>query len=53
LGLRVVHDQDLQVWHEGHQATGRHLTRTMYEYARGALHYAKTKYYDRGYTAHG
>jgi GT2 family glycosyltransferase len=46
LGLRVVHDQDFQVWHEGHQATGRRLNRAMYEYARGGLHYALRKYFD-------
>jgi GT2 family glycosyltransferase len=53
LGLRVVHDPDLQVWHEGHQATGRGLNRAMYEYARGALRYAQRKYFDPGYTSHG
>jgi len=46
LGLRVIHDQELRVWHEGHLATGRRLKRAMYEYARGGLHYALRKYFD-------
>ncbi len=45
LGLGVVHDRELQVWHEGHQATGRRLNRAMYEHARGALHYTLDKYF--------
>jgi GT2 family glycosyltransferase len=45
LGLRVVHDPDLQIWHEGHRVTGRRLNRTMYEYARGGLHYVLRKYF--------
>lgn len=44
-GLLVVHDADLQVWHEGHRATGRRLDRAMHEYARTALQYAIKKYF--------
>jgi GT2 family glycosyltransferase len=53
LGLRVVHDRELHVWHEGHKATGRRLNRAMYEYVRGGLHYTQRKYFDRGCTPHG
>jgi GT2 family glycosyltransferase len=45
LRLRVVHDPNLQVWHEGHRVTGRQLNRAMYEYAKGGLHYALRKYF--------
>jgi GT2 family glycosyltransferase len=45
LGLRVIHDPELRVFHDAHQVTGRHLNRAMYEHARGALYYALRKYF--------
>jgi GT2 family glycosyltransferase len=47
LGLRVVHESDLQVSHEGHQATGRLLDRAMYVYARDGLQYVMENYFSR------
>ncbi len=44
LGLRVVHDPDLQVWHYVHAVTGRTLNRSTYEHAKLGLNYALRKY---------
>ena len=45
LGLQIVHDPELRVFHDAHQATGRHLSRAMHEHARRAFHYALSKYF--------
>ena len=44
LGLHVIYDPDLRVWHFGHRATGRRLNRSTFEYTRSGLHYAIEKY---------
>jgi GT2 family glycosyltransferase len=44
LGLRVVYDPDLRVWHYGHQATGRRLNRNTFEHTKRGLDYALGKY---------
>lgn len=45
LQLRVVHDPDLRVWHDAHQATGRMCNRTTFEYGRQGFGYALRKYF--------
>jgi GT2 family glycosyltransferase len=44
LGLRVVYDPDLRVWHYGNRATGRRLNRSTFEHTRSGLRYALKKY---------
>jgi GT2 family glycosyltransferase len=44
LGLPVIHDPDLRVWHDAHQTTGRMLTRPIYDYQKHGLSYALRKY---------
>jgi GT2 family glycosyltransferase len=44
-GLRIVHDLELRVWHDGHQATGRMCNRAMFEHGRQGLQYALRKYF--------
>ena len=44
LDLPVIHDPELSVWHNAHQATGRMLTRPIYGYQRQGLTYAWQKY---------
>ena len=45
LGLRVIHDTQLRVFHDAHKTTGRYLSRAMYEHARGAVYYTLRKYF--------
>lgn len=44
LGLPVIHDPDLRVWHEGGQSTGRMLTRNVYSYQKEGFYYACERY---------
>ncbi len=44
LGLPVIHDADLRVWHNAHQTTGRILTRPIYNHQKQGLSYALRKY---------
>jgi GT2 family glycosyltransferase len=44
LGLCVVYDPDLRIWHYGHRATGRRLNRSTFEHTQKGLHYALRKY---------
>jgi GT2 family glycosyltransferase len=44
LGLPVIHDPDLRVWHNAHQTTGRMLTRPTYNHQRQGFIYALRKY---------
>lgn len=44
LGLRVVYDPDLRVWHYEHRATGRQLNRSTFEHTKRGLDYALNKY---------
>lgn len=45
LGLSVVHDPALRVWHDGHRTTGRFCTRPMYQESQRGLRYALDKYF--------
>jgi GT2 family glycosyltransferase len=44
LGLTIVYDPTLQVWHAAHQSTGSTCTRTMFEHGRQGLEYALQRY---------
>jgi GT2 family glycosyltransferase len=45
LGLRVIHDPELRVWHHAHRATGRRLSRTTFQQASEAVRYVSDKYF--------
>jgi len=44
LGLPVIHDPELRVWHEGSQSTGRMLSRTVYLHQKQGFAYALARY---------
>ena len=44
LGLPVIHDPELRVWHEGSQSTGRMLSRSVYAHQKEGFSYACTRY---------
>lgn len=45
LGLKIVHDPELCVWHDSHHVTGRYCTRSSFEHARGAIQYVSQKHF--------
>jgi GT2 family glycosyltransferase len=45
LGLSIVHDPDLRVWHDGHRTTGRLCSRPMYKETQRGLQYVLDKYF--------
>jgi GT2 family glycosyltransferase len=45
LGLRMVHDPGLRVFHDGHRVTGRLCNRAMFEHGQKGLDYALRKYF--------
>lgn len=44
LGLSVIHDPKLRVWHEGSQSTGRMLTRMVFRHQKAGFDYALRRY---------
>jgi len=44
LGLAVIHDPDLRVWHTENQSTGRMLTRSVYQHQKNGFQYALARY---------
>ena len=44
LGLAVIHDRQLKVWHEGSQSTGRILSRSGYLHQREGFSYGLTRF---------
>jgi GT2 family glycosyltransferase len=44
LGLPVIHDPELRVWHEEGETLGRMLTREAYEHQKRGLRYALARY---------
>jgi GT2 family glycosyltransferase len=44
LGLPVIHDPELRVWHEESQSTGRMLSRNVYLHQREGFSYARARY---------
>ena len=44
LGLPVIHDPKLRVWHEGSQSTGRMLTRSLFRHQKEGFDYALHRY---------
>lgn len=44
LGLPVIHDPALRVWHEGSQSTGRMLSRSVYAHQKEGFSYAFARY---------
>ena len=44
LGVPVLHDPGLKVWHDDHQTTGRNLSRSIYAHQKEGLQYALRKY---------
>lgn len=45
LGLKIVHEPDLRVWHQSHHVTGRLLTRSGFLQAKGAIEYVQEKHF--------
>ncbi|MGA8762861.1 MAG: glycosyltransferase [Candidatus Sulfotelmatobacter sp.] len=45
LGLRMVHDPGLQVFHHAHRVTGRLLNRTTFEYSQQGLNFILRNYF--------
>jgi GT2 family glycosyltransferase len=52
LGLPVIHDSGLRVWHEEGQSTGRMLSRSLYQHEKKGFRYALDRYKD-GYRGLG
>ena len=46
LGLSVIHDPELRVWHAEGQSTGRMLNRSMYRHQKSGSAYALRRYYN-------
>ncbi len=44
LGLPVIHDPELRVWHEESQSTGRMLSRSVYVHQKAGFSYARSRY---------
>jgi GT2 family glycosyltransferase len=44
LGLPVIHDPELRVWHQGSQSTGRMLSRSTYLHQKNGFEYALARY---------
>jgi GT2 family glycosyltransferase len=44
LGLPVIHDPELRVWHQGSQSTGRMLSRSVYLHQKEGFSYALSRY---------
>jgi len=44
LGLAVIHEPQLRVWHEGSQSTGRMLSKSVYRYQKEGFSYALARY---------
>lgn len=44
LGLPVIHDPELRVWHQGSQSTGRMLSRRVYLHQKEGFSYALTRF---------
>ena len=52
VGLRIVHDTELKVWHQEGQSSGRMLTRSIYQHQKEGFEYALARYED-GYPGLG
>jgi GT2 family glycosyltransferase len=46
LGLPIVHDPDLRVWHDAHRVTGRLCNRISFQQGSDGFHYALRNYFN-------
>jgi len=46
LGVSVIHDPELRVWHGEGQSTGRMLSRKVYQHQKSGFAYALSRYYN-------